>query len=174
MPHQQERDFQRVQHLQGNHLHGGGGKRRSDNARRHDHPGNQQRVFAPMRLMIHGEQNMMIALQISRCGGETKGAGPSCGVAKKVLKKVANCWSKTSYTQATPITYRMNIHMRWRNRLNTVLAVICRWFAPGVHDLRRLVGLRFRDHQQQHQQQRRRRSHPENIRRIDAEQDAAR
>lgn len=57
---------------------------------------------------------------------------PSCGVAKKVLKKVANCWSKTSYTQATPITYRMNIHiLRWRNRLNTVLAVICRWFAPG-------------------------------------------
>ena len=68
--------------------------------------------FAPIRLMIHGEQNMMIALQISPAVvAKPKARVPSCGVAKKVLKKVANCWSKTSYTQATPMTYRMNIHI---------------------------------------------------------------
>ncbi|MNU95725.1 hypothetical protein D3C71_857470 [compost metagenome] len=68
--------------------------------------------FAPMRLMIHGEQNMMIALHISPAVvAKPKARVPSSGVAKNDLKKVANCWSNTSYTQATPITYRINIHI---------------------------------------------------------------
>ncbi|MMZ68349.1 hypothetical protein D1872_310300 [compost metagenome] len=48
--------------------------------------------FAPMRLMIHGEQNMIIALQISPAVvANPKARVPSSGVAKNDLKKVANC-----------------------------------------------------------------------------------
>lgn len=51
------------------------------------------KVFlAPMRLIIHGEQNMIIALQISPAVVAKPNARvPASGVVKKDLKKVANC-----------------------------------------------------------------------------------
>ena len=48
--------------------------------------------FAPMRLIIHGELNIMMALHISPAVvAKPKARVPASGVAKNDLKKVANC-----------------------------------------------------------------------------------
>src|SRR5476649_1813294 len=90
-------------------------------------PANNKVFFAPMRLMIHGEQNIMMALHNSPAVVTKPNISvPCCGEAKKVLKKVANCRSNTSYTQATPTTYKISIHnLRSFNNNAAVFSETC-------------------------------------------------
>ncbi len=90
--HQQERHLQRMEHFQRYDFRGRSGEGRANHSCRHHHPGDQQGILRPMRLIIHGELNIMMALHISPAVvAKPKARVPASGVAKNDLKKVANC-----------------------------------------------------------------------------------
>ncbi|VFZ97366.1 Uncharacterised protein [Klebsiella pneumoniae] len=60
-------------------------------------PAVSRAFLAPMRLTMAGAQNMISALSNSPpVVTKPNTSVPRCGLAKKLLKKLANCWSNTS------------------------------------------------------------------------------